>query len=160
MLNFDHFFVFRGGNVEWYHLKFLFLCWSLWLLMLLYKILLFGWGIYTLFWGPTLTGLLYKWMAPPCNLLLTEEKTKMPDKCLGECMLKILTETLIKLSFTSIILSPLRIAHPCTSSKTQSPWSIGTNPLLNSSTTGSTADLVTIPPLVSQDPQGYNKNKA
>ena len=73
------------------------------------------------FVGPTLTGLLYKWMAPPCNLLLTEEKTKLPDKCLGECMLEILTETLIKLSVTSIILSPLRIAHPCTSSKTQSP---------------------------------------
>ena len=85
------------------------------------KILLFGWGICALFWGPTLTGLLYKWMAPPCNLLLTEEKTKLPDKCLGECMLEILTETLIKLSVTSIILSPLRIAHPCTSSKTQSP---------------------------------------
>lgn len=119
-----------------------------------------GWGICTLLWGATLAGFLYKWMAPPCNLQLSEEKIKMPDKCLREIACLKLTEPLIKLSFTSIILSPLRIAHPCTSSKTQSPWSTGTNPLLNSSTTGSTADLVTIPPLVSQDPQGYNKNKA
>lgn len=48
-----------------------------------------GWGICTLFWGPMLAGLLYKWMVPPCNLHLTEEKIKLPDKCLGECMLEI-----------------------------------------------------------------------
>ena len=35
-----------------------------------------GWGICTLFWGPTLAGLLYKWMVPPCNLHLTEKKNK------------------------------------------------------------------------------------
>ena len=84
------------------------------------------------------------------NLILKESRWCFPQQTVP-CY-----DTFKKL-FTSIILSPLRIAHPCTSSKTQSPCRIGTNPATNSSTTGCTADLVTRPPLVNHEPQGYKE---
>ena len=88
MLNFDHFLFLEVIMLSYTISNFISLLVTMTFNVII-KNTIVRWGICTLFWGPTLPGLLYKWMAPPCNLHLTEEKIELPDKCLEECMLEI-----------------------------------------------------------------------